>query len=627
MINIFLLERQKIVREGLKVLLNEEDDFEVFISENKDVKISQINYLKPDIIVVSLDNMDENDFSYLDIFLDTNRNLYQLKHLNPVKIIVYASKVNEFILNKALEIGCAGYLLKESSIEELKQAIRSVYNGYKHIGNSVFSQIKQLFVASGAIAVAEKNHITSHESYRNGLLTTDSIGSEELDFENFKIDNLKNVTQSEKTLDYPKILPQAKSKNWFYNLSSTILLISLGCTAAIVGVFYLSDRANKSFQPITKYGIVQGDTIAIKSPDSGKIKQYYHQVGDLVKANEVVAEIEPLFIEQKQQNIVESTRKIEETVKELNTEKQLLINLKSQVVEEQQKIQQLLVKSTAQPNNLSEQNKLKDQLQASSKKLQSQVEVALANYQKLQKLNQQKIVSQLELKRAEQIWKSLENKLIQNQNSQSFNSTDFLTINQQAENRFQLKQLEKKIKQLQTKVSKRKKTIEILKEKLNNFQVHLYNLENSDYQQQLIDIKAPFKGVVYQINRNNNQQIDKDKTIVKLLDCQHLWIEVMLNSDHLREIDFQQPVVFHLKDYQHNLIGKVASVESLSKFNQTQPNFLYYETSVLNTYLQENALDRKMLFKIKIDFPSLENYVHDQKFCNIGKKGLVTFNN
>lgn len=86
------------------------------------------------------------------------------------RIVVYAEKVNEFVLNKALSIGCQGYLLKESSIEELKQAIRSVYQGYKHIGNSIFSQVKQLSIKSNGVALKPDIAIEG-DSYQTGLQT------------------------------------------------------------------------------------------------------------------------------------------------------------------------------------------------------------------------------------------------------------------------------------------------------------------------------------------------------------------------------------------------------------------------------------------------------------------------
>lgn len=621
MIDIFLIESQKIVREGLKVLLDEEEDFQVFISENKDVKISQINCLKPDLIVISLDNMDESDFSYLSLFLDINKNLYQLRYLNPVKIIVYASRVNEFILNRALEIGCEGYLLKESSIEELKQAIRSVYNGYKHIGNSVFSQIKQLSMANRAIAVSERNFTTIQESDRTGLLTASIIGSEELDFENFGIDNFKTdkqtltkVPQSKETPDSLKTLPEAQTKNWFHNFSSSIFLMSLGCVAGIVGIISLGDRNSKSFQPITESGTVRGNTVAIKSPYSGKVKEHNYKVGDLVEANEVLAEIEPSFTKQKQQDIAEVARQIEETINKLNAEKQLLIELKSQVNKEQEKIQQLSVESKAKTSDRADRDKL-----------QSKVKVAFSDYQRLQKLNQQKIVSQTELERAKQVWKSLESELIQNQNSLGENLSNSSTVDRSIGDRLQL-ELQENISQLQTKVNKKENTVEVLKERLNNFKKHLYDLKNSDRQQQLVDIKAPVKGVIYQIDRDSNQQINRDKAVVQLLDCQNLWIEVTVDNSFLQEVDLQQAVVFHLKDYQHNLMGKISSIESISKLEQTNTNFPYYKTSILNTYLDENIADREMLFKIKIDVPFLENYTQQRKNCGVEENGTVTFN-
>ena len=80
-IKIYLIEQQKIVREGIKVLLEEEQDFKVFNSSSKDVKISSINNLQPDILLISLDNLDENDFSYLNIF-DGLNNDYLNKNLD-----------------------------------------------------------------------------------------------------------------------------------------------------------------------------------------------------------------------------------------------------------------------------------------------------------------------------------------------------------------------------------------------------------------------------------------------------------------------------------------------------------------------------------------------------------------
>ena len=85
MIKIFLIESQKIVREGLKVLLEEEADFQVFASDNKDVKVSQINQFKPNILLISLDNLDDADFDYINIFNRPNGNSNQLNNYQNIK--------------------------------------------------------------------------------------------------------------------------------------------------------------------------------------------------------------------------------------------------------------------------------------------------------------------------------------------------------------------------------------------------------------------------------------------------------------------------------------------------------------------------------------------------------------
>ena len=279
MIKIFLIETQKIVREGLRVLLEEEADFQVFVSENKDVKISLINHFKPDLILISLDNLDKADFDYLNIFHNLNNNSYQLKYFNSIKIIVYAGKVNEPILNKALQLGCDGYLLKESSIEELKQAIRSVYNGYKHIGNDVFTQVKQIsFTDKSPAKVLETNLVNRQKDYHTGLIIEDSS---ELDLDNISLslnqESKRKTLTTNQEIDSSSIYltnnVDSQQQNWLRYIGSRLLLISFGCVAGIIGVISVQNRTSNSFSPIVKYGIVKGEIVPIQTPYLATIKQ------------------------------------------------------------------------------------------------------------------------------------------------------------------------------------------------------------------------------------------------------------------------------------------------------------------------------------------------------------------
>ncbi len=634
MIEIFLIERQKIVREGIKVLLEEEVDFKVYTSENKDVKISLINRLKPDLIVVSLDKLDEADFSYLNIFLDLNKNREDLIYDRSCKIIVYAEKVNEFILNKVLNIGCQGYLLKESSIEELKQAIRSVYKGYKHIGNSVFSQVKQLSVASKGIAL-EQDIAVAIDSYQTGLRTTGSMGSDELDYADLQLDSLNSLYVSQEKLEkldnrQDNFAPQTNSlenrlqllgkpkKRW-REVCWIMLSSALGCMAGIAGAWAYGAHRYRSLPTITKYGTINSNTIAIKTPLSGTIERVNYQVGDLVKANDVVAQIEPASIRRQQQDKNALAGKIEQTKQQLDSEKQLLEGELVQLQQKQQKLQELLINKIVKPD------KSIDNLPPPLDSLNNKVAEAYKDYQNLQQLNDQNIVSQSELTRARQTWLNAKRELIQSNPRQS---TNLSNTNLQVVRQLEVEQLREKIDNWQTKTGTRKKALEVLEQSLANLQNRWQKADSklSD-SSQTIELKAPFIGVVKQIAHPGNQVVAKDETVLDLVSCQNLWVEVTLNGESLRQIDFQQPVAFHLENYRHDLRGKISSIESLAKFNKTKLNLPYYKTSIAHSYLANDAVENEMMFKIIVNFPLLENYMQQQEFCGVGDAGLITFNN
>jgi DNA-binding NarL/FixJ family response regulator/multidrug resistance efflux pump len=623
MIKIFLIESQRIVREGLKVLLNAESDFQVFASDNKDVKISLINQLKPDIILIGLDNLDEADFDYLNIFSVRNKHPYQLEYLeysNQPRIIIFAGKVDELILNKALNWGCDGYLLKESPIEELKQAIRSVYNGYKHIGNSVFNLIKQFSVTDkSSVKALEKTLVNSQENYRIGLITT---SSDRLSFEH--INNREIIIpKSEESptivpeVDYPTMYSmdrsESKKRDWLRSIGSSLILISLGCAAGILGVLSIRDRAAKSFSPIDEYGIVYGEILPIRTPYLGTIKQLGYKVGDVIEAGAIITKLEPQYNRQQEQIIAEISKQIEIIEQQIEQEKQLLAVTQSHLNSNKHKRQQSSSISLEQDDsNIVSGSLLKD--------VQEKVRLAFANYQRLQKLEQQKAVSQQEAAHAKQAWMTAQNELIQLQNDRRKNLPEFPNqeAKLQSKNKQNLEDLRNNIniEIWTTQAKEREKIINLLAKNLGDAKKHLLKVTNSYQEQRLINIKAPLTGVVYQINKNTDQLLDKDRTIIELLNCNNLWVEIIVDGNLLKKINLQQLTRLNFGNRHKDLIAKISSVQPLQNFG-----------SDYSKHSLKNLADRTSLFKIVINFSISDNYARGHKFCGVGKNAIVTFNN
>lgn len=139
MIKVMIVDDHKMVREGLKRIL--EFDGEVQVIEEADNGQDCLNKLKdvkPDIILLDINMPVMNGIETLQT-LKKKRKKYKVLMLTVHNEIEY--------LIKAVDIGIDGYLLKDSDSSELKRAINSVNNGEKFIQPSLIPLLNSKLIA------------------------------------------------------------------------------------------------------------------------------------------------------------------------------------------------------------------------------------------------------------------------------------------------------------------------------------------------------------------------------------------------------------------------------------------------------------------------------------------------
>lgn len=120
-IRLLLADDHKMVREGLKAFFAPTDDFEV-VAEAVDGAdaVEKASQFKPDVILLDLTmpNMDgvEAAIRIKDQLPDS-------------KIIIITSSLEESQVIASIKAGASGYLLKDSSPNEIEEAIKKVYSG------------------------------------------------------------------------------------------------------------------------------------------------------------------------------------------------------------------------------------------------------------------------------------------------------------------------------------------------------------------------------------------------------------------------------------------------------------------------------------------------------------------
>lgn len=120
-IRIFVTDDHAIVRKGLRTLIAGESGMEL-VGEAADglEAVAKIRSLQPDVILMDLIMPRQGG-------LET---IVQIRAENPeARIMVLTSFAEEEQVFSAIKAGALGYLLKDSSPDQLVQAIRDVYRG------------------------------------------------------------------------------------------------------------------------------------------------------------------------------------------------------------------------------------------------------------------------------------------------------------------------------------------------------------------------------------------------------------------------------------------------------------------------------------------------------------------
>jgi len=132
-IKILIADDHQLFREGLKRILNMEQDIEVIGECGDGIQVLEFcNRQKPDVVLMDINMPVENGV------VATER----LRDIFPeVKVIILSIHDDESYVFETLRKGASGYLLKDMEAESLINAIRSVVNGHAFIHPKVTGKL------------------------------------------------------------------------------------------------------------------------------------------------------------------------------------------------------------------------------------------------------------------------------------------------------------------------------------------------------------------------------------------------------------------------------------------------------------------------------------------------------
>lgn len=128
-IRVMIADDHSMIREGLKQLLELEEEFQVVEEACDGVDcLDKLEKTIPDILLLDINMPHMNGLEVLQMIKERRMKV-------KVLVLTFHNEV-EYLL-KAVDIGINGYLLKDSESAELKKAILSVVNGEDYIQPSL----------------------------------------------------------------------------------------------------------------------------------------------------------------------------------------------------------------------------------------------------------------------------------------------------------------------------------------------------------------------------------------------------------------------------------------------------------------------------------------------------------
>lgn len=131
-IKVIIADDSDFVRDGMKIILDVDDDFEVLGSAaNGREAIEIAEKTKPDVFLMDIQMPEMDGIEATKYIVEQGLG----------KVLILTTFDDDDLVKQALQAGAKGYLIKNHTPEHLKQMIKSVYNGTGVMEESILENL------------------------------------------------------------------------------------------------------------------------------------------------------------------------------------------------------------------------------------------------------------------------------------------------------------------------------------------------------------------------------------------------------------------------------------------------------------------------------------------------------
>lgn len=143
-IRVLLIEDNRLLREGITAMLNEQPDIKAVSATGNGDALDKAKKIKPQVVLLDLGLRNQNSLRIAELI----KRAHPKAEIVVMDLIPVQAEVVEFV-----KAGVSGFILKDATIDDFLHTIRSVAEGKKvlppSMTGSLFSQIVEYAVNSG----------------------------------------------------------------------------------------------------------------------------------------------------------------------------------------------------------------------------------------------------------------------------------------------------------------------------------------------------------------------------------------------------------------------------------------------------------------------------------------------
>ena len=137
-----IVDDHPIVRQGLIILINQEEDLRVCAEAEDAEKVWHLlDEQKPDLVILDISLKETSGFELLDNIRRHHKNL---------AILVLSMHDESIYAERALKAGANGYIMKQERTENLISAIRSLLKGDVYLSEKIRNKMLTRFMHSSS---------------------------------------------------------------------------------------------------------------------------------------------------------------------------------------------------------------------------------------------------------------------------------------------------------------------------------------------------------------------------------------------------------------------------------------------------------------------------------------------